>query len=353
MAFLLLLALGLVGAVASQAADLERTVNLLTPNQAGVETNTVGFNTLAGTAILRDTSISREGSASLRVVGTGANGYAGIWMSSVFVPDNRGTYTFSVYAYGEAGTKLRLNIEEKGRTGTGVQKTHYKEYVLKGDGWERLEVTATLDTGDSVGLAVQHPEAKAFQVWLDQFQLEIGDKATEWQAPVVTKNLLLYNQATFELDDRGINAATGGGNAPELVLDREVAWQGETSLKITGDGSARGQGIWLWPAFVPDNRGTYTASVYLKGTPGDQFFLAFEEKSGTGTQVINTINGEPITLKSSDWERITFTATMRLGESITVLLRHGLEAPFTVWVDGLQLEQGDTATPWTAPASPY
>src|SRR5690606_6424895 len=118
--------------------------------------------------------------------------------------------------------------------------------------------------------------AEPFEIWLDKFQLEMGDTPSEWQPPVKTKNLLTYNQATIEYDTRGHIPATGGGTAPTLERDTSVAWEGSSSLKVTGDGSRAGQGLYAWSVFVPNVAGTYTGSVYIKGTPGDQFYLAFE-----------------------------------------------------------------------------
>lgn len=349
----LVLLLLVIGAAFAGAEEVT-TVNLLTYNQATVEIDATGFTAASSASTpMRDMRRAAEGRSSLYIEGDGARARQGTWLASTFVPDNRGTYTFSVYVYGKAGDQWFLTFEEKRNTGTTVVKEHVGEvFTLKGDGWERIWATATMEEGDSLGVVVRHAVAEPFQIWLDKFQLEMGDKPSEWQPPVTTKNLFTYNQATLEYDTRGHIPATGGGNAPTLERDTSVAWEGEASLKVTGDGSRVGQGLYTWSVFVPDIGGTYTASVYIKGTPGDQFYLAFEEKGPSGTGVQRTVNGDVFTLTSSDWERHSLTTNMVAGQTLGFLVRHATDTPFEVWLDGFQMEKGREATEWVPPAKP-
>lgn len=344
----------LLGLVAAAAAEDVTTVNLLTVNQANVETDVTGFTAASNAeAPVRDFRRALDGRASLYVAGDGARARQGVWLASAFVPDNRGTYTASVYIWGKAGDQWFMTIEEKQNTGTTVVKEHAGEvFTLKGDGWERIWVTAAIEAGDSLGVVVRHATAEPFEIWLDNFQLEMGSVPTEWQPPAVTKNLFTYNQATLAYDVRGHIPATGGGNPTVLERDTAVAWEGEASLKVTGDGSRAGQGIYTWSVFVPDPIGTYTASVYIKGKPGDQFYLTLEEKGPTGTGVQRTVTGEPFTLQSDGWERHSLTIQMRAGQTLGLTVRHATAEPFTVWLDGFQLEQGPAATEWVPPARP-
>ncbi len=346
-----LAALFSVSLLAVAQAD-QSSVNLLTPNQATIEWDTGGFRPATGggtqPAVTQDTSRAWEGSASLHVKGDGSATRQGIWMASTFVPDHRASYTFSGYIYGEAGTEVMVTYEEKGANGAGVVIEHTSDvFVLTGE-WQRFTFTADMVAGDSLGVTVRHMKAEPFEFWLDGLQLEKGDSASAWQAPIQGKNLLTFNQATVETDTRGFVPATGGGRPTWLARDVQQAWEGEASLHIEGDGSAVGQGVWMWPAFLPDTRGVYTISLYVKGEAGDVFYLTAEEKGDMGTGLARAVNSEPVVL-TGGWDRLSVTIRMEEGTRLNPVLRHATDEPFNVWIDGIQIEQGPTATEWEAP----
>jgi len=230
---------------------------------------------------------------------------------------------------------------------------HYGEtFTLSGDGWERIHATATMTEGDTLGVVIRNPEEEPFGFWVDQLQLELGDEPTPWQEPVQTKNLLNYNQATIAYNTSGFIPAKGSGYEPDLAVDDNVAWEGETSLRMENPGIGEGEGFYMWPAFVPDNRGTYTASMYIKGEPGTTLYFVLEEKGSAGTGAVRKVRGDNFTLSSNDWERHSITITMEEGETLTLTLRNAEFFPATVWIDGIQIEEGPEATEWVAPAKP-
>lgn len=325
-------------------------VNLFTPNIASVETNTTGFTMTSGTSEMsRDATRALHGDASLRVVGTKPN--HGVWIASTFVPDNRATYTASAYIYGKEGDQFFIDFEEKRHTGTSVEKRHRGPvFTFESEGWHRVHHTATMEVGDSLGVVIRNAQEKDFEIWIDKLQLELGNEPTEWQEPVQTRNLFTYNQGTADVDTRGFIPAKGQGENPKLSFDPTVAWQGEGSLKVEGQGAGASEGFYMWSVFVPDARGTYTGSLYLKGTPGDRFYLVFEEKGKSGTGKVLESASEMFELQSDEWERFSFTVTMYAGQTLGFVLRHVEDEPFTVWVDGLQFEEGSAATRWVSPA---
>lgn len=331
------------------------TKNLLFVNAASVETDTTGFSKGSSIPELdRDTSRSLHGDASLRLKGSAVN--QGTWMASVFAPDKNGTYTASTYVYGSEGDQFFMVLQEKNISGGGLIESYTGDtFTLEGDGWERIHVTATLSNndGNSVGIVVRNAQGKNFEIWLDQFQLEFGNEPTSWEMPIVTKNLLTYNQGTAEIDHRGFIGGPGQGTAPELSIDGNEAIQGNSSLKVDWAGDGTGETFYLWPTDVQDKSGTYTASVYIKGTPGDRYQLTLEEKGAPFTGVSSRIVGPEFELASNDWERHSVTIKMSGGHTLGLLVKHMNVESTVAWFDGFQLEQGAARTQWVSPASPY
>lgn len=327
--------------------------NLLSANAADIETDLTGFMPASGVPELeRDITKSRHGNASLRIKGTAIN--QGTWLASRFVPDKNNTYTASVYVYGSPGDQVFIQFEEKRLDGGGLIKRHDGDiFTLLGNRWERIHVTAALGEGDSVGIAVRNAQNQRFEFWLDQFQLELGNEPTQWKAPPVNKNLLTYNQASAEIDHRGFIATAGRGTQPRLTIDHDVSWEGNSSLKVDWIGDGSGEQYYLWPTEVPDQRGAYTASVYIKGTPGDRYQFTLEEKGVTFTGVVNREVGEEFELKTDDWERHDITINMSQGQTLGLLVRHMNVSATTAWFDGFQIEQGAAVTEWESPQPPY
>lgn len=344
-----ILACGTVSAAAQDPA-----LNLLTPNLADVIWDTGGFTGATGggttPSLSRDTTVAWSGESSLRITGDGSRRGQGVWMSSIFVPDNRGTYTFSGYIKGTPGDSYYVAFEEKGPAGTGVQVTHeVAPFKIAGTDWQRFSATVTMETGDSLGVTVRHDTAAPFDVWLDGMQLELGQTATAWNAPRYTKNLVNYNQATVEYDARGLIGLAGA----TVSRDTTHSWEGAASLKVEGKGTADGQGIYMWPAFITKVGEPYTFSVYVSGQAGDVFYLTVEEKGHAGTGLQSTpATGTPFVLKGDGWERQSISFTAQSSQRVNLTLKHSTKAPFTLYVDGLQLEAGASATTWEAPAKP-
>src|SRR5690625_544314 len=153
---------------------------------------------------------------------------------------------------------------------------------------------------------------------------------------VYTVNLLPPRVATFREDALGFTETAG---TEEAVIDSTRARVGETSLRVKGN--ARNHGVWIASTFVPKQRSTYTASVYIYGSAGDEFYMQFQEKGQGGTGVEKNHSGETFKLKGDGWERIYVTETLDppAGESLGIVIRSATDGNFEVWLDQLQLEE--------------
>lgn len=160
-----------------------------------------------------------------------------------------------------------------------------------------------------------------------------------------TTNLLTENQSNIETNINGFTGATGGGTLATRTRDTSVAWEGTASLKVVGDGSGGTQGVYTDVRAPLTAGNTYTFSVRVKGTVGDRFFATIEEWSAaTGGSNLGTTTGTTVTL-TGGWDLLTVNATATTNGYAVCTVRHAnINTAFTVWIDGLQLEQKAYAT---------
>ena len=87
----------------------EGTTNLLTANQASIETDLIGFNiNAAGTTLTRDAAVFWQGASSLRLDCNGTNIQQGFITSSLAVTASR-TYVYTVWVRGSGVLELCLH----------------------------------------------------------------------------------------------------------------------------------------------------------------------------------------------------------------------------------------------------
>jgi len=290
------------------------------------------------------------------------------------------TYTFSVYA--KAGNRswvqLRLFNSSPGvsfNLSTGVIGTKIggaSAYILSvGDGWYRCVMTATSAAGDTalcriaIGEADNditfdgNPTTYPAGIYIWGAQLELGSvartyvKTTDKQLLMdysrPRKNLLLPNQANCCED--GTTTGFLGYTKGAISASTAQKWQGAYSLKCITPNAAASEGITTnaYPTYGLRPGATYTTSVYLRGDAGGETvkLYLFERTDANGA--VGSSNSDTITL-TTEWQRVTvsrtFGATGR-GALITVITTTQQAATF--YVDGLQLEEGSTATAWEAP----
>jgi prepilin-type N-terminal cleavage/methylation domain-containing protein len=121
------------------------------------------------------------------------------------------------------------------------------------------------------------------------------------------------------------------------------SWQGNYSLKIVLNNGTTGEGT--YGSMVPIKSNTaYTVSVYMKGDVGKIIRVGTEERNSGGTIVAS--HSADGTLSAS-WTRTVFTFTT--GPTVAYIdlyIRSIIQQACTFYIDGMQIEEGSSATNW-------
>jgi len=158
-------------------------------------------------------------------------------------------------------------------------------------------------------------------------------------------NMLTANQSSVETDTSGFAAYVGGGGS--ISRDTSQAWQGASSLKVVTDGSGTYQYV---DARVPIEYNVVPGQVYTFS-----FYILGASAAGTLRYFVDSDQGavssvQTLTLATS-WTRysVTFTAPTNVTARWYAprLDTGGTAQALTFWLDGLQLEQNSSTTPWT------
>lgn len=157
----------------------EATTNLLTANQAGVETDTTGFTALLSATLTRNTTYFQQGAASLRVVTPGS-----VINEGVQIDGPAGTislpYAVRIKILAPLGATMELVVR---RDATANATT----YNFTGTGaWQDVSnVVVTLDAAaTSVKVLVRtRSTAQAITFYIDMNQLEQKAYSTLWHNP--------------------------------------------------------------------------------------------------------------------------------------------------------------------------
>lgn len=330
----------------------EATTNLLTDNQASVETDLTGFSPNAAATIYRDTITAYHGTACLKIVTNGVTGYEGATFTMAATPLQ--TYTFSVWLKGAGVASVWINERSSGGS---VGSTITPDITLTSN-WTRYTVTRTFgDTGIYLRIyivGVTTPAAITF--YADCLQLEAKPYATTWTLPsasrasetltlpVIGTNLLTDNQASVETDMTTFSS----NNSAILTRDTAEFCNGIASLKAVTPGNVPAEGFFISQVPVtPSN--SYTFSVWLKGS-GTVYIRLSDRNSITG--LIGTTDSAAITL-SSAWTRYSVTRTFASNGDVARLyvLTYSTVQAITFWADCLQLERGPAPSTWVLPSA--
>lgn len=264
----------------------EGTTNLLTANQASVETDTTGFGS-SGATISRDTTKAWHGAASLKVVTAGA--VITEWAGVNFAGAVSTTYTISVWVWAPQGASMELNATDNIDLFLGNTK-------FTGTGaWQRVTLKVTTDAlhGSFLFYVATADTPQAITFWLDGLQIEQKAYATLWQLPsdgaraaesltIPTAGVL--NPAEGEISflvyvDPVVHSAAANWNMAFSVADattynqiRFGKYTGSTNWHADFKDSA---GTFWLPTFalasgwrritVTWNKATTTAKVYVDG----------------------------------------------------------------------------------------
>lgn len=159
------------------------TVNMLSANQRSVETDTTGFATKGGAAILRDTDNYWDGAASLKVTTDGTGGDRSGARTTGIAASSSTVYVASLYAKAVSGTptiRIFLYDADNAVTGTIVTAT------LSSTEWTRLcDADITTGAGAVSGLEFHFDENtidSGCAFYVDGLQIEQKDEgvSTAW-----------------------------------------------------------------------------------------------------------------------------------------------------------------------------
>ena len=155
----------------------EGTTNLLTANQASVETDLTGLGVYSGATITRDTTEKWQGTASMKVVTNGVAVHEGAKTypaTSVFAST---TYTGSAWVKVPAGATIQLMLSD------WVDKSNAVTITGTGE-WQRYSVTITTDSHTTLQLVFQTVTTiQAITFYVDGLQIEQKAYATSFQLP--------------------------------------------------------------------------------------------------------------------------------------------------------------------------
>jgi hypothetical protein len=165
----------------------EGVTNLLTANQASVETDLTGFANFGGT-LTRDTVEHWNGVASAKLVCTAIDQY--IWdggAASRPAATAGTTYTFSLWIKGEAGKKIKVNISFWDAGGGFLGAGADLDITLVA-GWQRLANTAAAPANTATaGFFIVNRTAGAHTFYADGLMIAAKPYIVSWQLPA-TRN---------------------------------------------------------------------------------------------------------------------------------------------------------------------
>jgi len=160
-----------------------------------------------------------------------------------------------------------------------------------------------------------------------------------WEA---TTNLI--TNGGFESNTTGWTTNQSGLSLPQ---DTSVSKFGGASMKVVNDGSVTNQGAVEPTGSRPSVSANtiYTLSAWVQGTPGAHIVL--EAGNFNGTTNINFLVSPSVTLTGS-WQRVIFTFTTPASTTnvAPIFIDNTPSVPVTFWLDGVQLEQRNFATPY-------
>ncbi len=200
---------------------------------------------------------------------------------------------------------------------------------------EALANRGTKLTGDEPGLVAYYSADEGDE----------GDGLAKDTAKPI--NLLTENQANGTED--GTTDGFNGVNSATIESSTAEAWQGSRSIKVVTPGSVVQEGARVDTTTALSGF-QYTGTVYLKGeVGGEEVSLVIANQAGT-------TRGSKDIILTTDWQRFDITGTLLANETGVRLyvLTRGSAASVTFYMDGLQLQKGDTATPWVpVKTTPY
>lgn len=324
--------------------QFERTINRLTANQASVETNLDGIsgsNPLGNPAtITRDTSRFTKGTASVRCV---TSSYGGISLSAVhMVAGVMYTLSADVFVEGTGTFPFRFYVTF-GTTDFLLGDTLSRYKTVTRGSWQRLVQQISVGFTGTYDLYLR------------------SDAATGGST-----NLLTAEQSSFEGGTTGGHMTVVSGVT--FANSSAQAFSGTRSLQVQNRNTAitTSTEAFVYSELITASPGTtYTFSAYVRSASACT--LSMESQFDLVPGTVRT-SGPSTVLAANTWTLLQVTATAPAG---TVQLRANIRAlslaanqvifvdnvraevgtgpGATFYSDGLQFEEGATASRWVSP----
>lgn len=306
-------------------------------------------DTGAGAKAALDDTVARSGRRSIKLTNPhGAQPHVyGTLFCSVRVKPNT-IYTFSLYALSDAPGEAWF--------GGGPQWEHRQTITPTGGQWRRFSLTFRTGPNETVFEPRINVDAQTEGLWIDDAQLEEGDQATDFTAPVVLQKgdshlsvrratigeNLLRNGSFEEIEgewpagwrwDRRNTQAT-------MTVDETRAHSGRRSVKLTNPTPfgphVYGQLLYAEPVPVKPNT-QYTISAYvLVESPGIAWVGGAKD-----WRVRAAFPSQPT---GGQWVRVKRTWITDPDET-EIRIMVITESPTAgIWVDDVKLEEGRDAT---------
>lgn len=324
---------------------MEATTNLL---PAGAENFVTGWSNGTGeTCTVTDYPMYIEGIGDVvakRITGNGAGSVVNKYYCAI--PGGLSkphTITASVYAMVLSGN-AKIRTDSSLGVSTAVTNTMSRINILGANfaySWDDIYFGVNA-ASDILDIVVYAP------------QIELKSYATPYTPPGTTraaetlaipvnayqKNLLTQNQATGG-DALATTVGFSGSGASVITRDTTTAWNGAGSIKIVTNGVGVNEGVIVDATTLTVGR-IYTASAYIHG-------------SGTVRCRTGAANGSVVGTSaalSGTRQRFSVTFPCLSSSGLWLFETTGTEAA-TFYIDGLQLEEGTTASDWALPVVDY
>jgi hypothetical protein len=330
-----LVAIAMDGAAAIQVSVTNPLGNLLTQNQASLETDTAGWFAAANCGMSRSTAQALNGSASLALTSTAAGDMtAGTGNPLPAVTPGQVYTATASFRAATVGRAIAIRIDWY-TAATGYISTSYGSTGADNTaGWQSVTTTGQAPVGATQAqlvVTVSGTGAASEVHYVDAVGLFLNP----------TGNLV--PNPDFE---NGIAGTTTGATAPALSASTARAYTGRGCLLSTWPtASTSGSFFVVGASAVSMTAGfTYTASAWVyvpTGSPSPRITIAGAAGS----------NPEATTTTRDAWAQIWTTWTCSASGSYDVRIYNNaaVTAGQTVYVDAVQVVVGSTAQPWLPP----
>lgn len=174
--------------VSGQAISVEEgTTNLLSANQASVETDTVGF-AATGSTISRDLTQYWHGAASLKTITNNVVVGEGFYLGTTSVPVVAGlSYTGKIQLKGAGALSVYFRFYTAG--GATISDSVITSVTLSGV-WQEVLITPTVApaTAAYITIMVRTSTQQGITFYADGLQIEQKAYCTSWQLPGTARN---------------------------------------------------------------------------------------------------------------------------------------------------------------------